>query len=676
MKKTFVASGLAILIVLLAWWKFTATDEPVQLEPSFVETDLTEAETELPPAKLANGVPEGVETEPPARDADARQTPESTRTFDVVCEDADGNPVAGSEVYLVEVVSGGHGKTVGPIKSDDDGLASFEGIPSDAEPWLLRFYARLPGGDLAGFGQYHVPRGALVEDEHEAAAVVVLAETAALEGVVVVPDATDLSGVTVSVQGLYFHHPESTSPLGETFETRGGSREQLWPRLFSRTPDADGRFGFGELPAQARVRLVARGPGLARATSLVRPPWSGEEIVIDMVREGVIEGDLTYEDDALPVDGLLADGLPAVGVTIVASALHTGRPFETVVDAEGRFRLDGLPENIYDLSLPADFDRSEWTMAATNSLRVLAGQTTDDIHLRLERCALVTGTVSDASTGLPVSMSVAAISGWGKRGRPIGGAFTDSDGRYEIRLPRGRSTLYLANILPEYRYPDDQVRRQVSIGEGETLKEDVNFELPRRDAPRKAITLGRAHGRVVGVDGHPLEGVTVRAYTLHDPDNPILGLYNRTTRTDEEGSYELLVPAAHELHLMAGGPRFSSAEARRFRVEDNGVHEVEVLVLRSGTSFIEGRVVNPVGEPVQGASIWVSSRSKRSLGQDAVLTDADGSFRVEHLLEDEPLDVAVTKPGYARRRYAKVPPGSIDLRLEIRREDGGSGRGE
>jgi hypothetical protein len=236
-------------------------------------------------------------------------------------------------------------------------------------------------------------------------------------------------------------------------------------------------------------------------------------------------------------------------------------------------------------------------------------------------------------------------------------------------LPRGQSTLYLANILPEYRYPDDQVQRRVEIGDSVTLKEDVNFQLPRRDAPQKAITIGRAQGRVIGVDGHPLEGVSVRAYTLHDPDNPILGIYNRTTRTDEKGSYELFVPADHELHLMAGGSRFSSAEARRFWVEEDGVHEVEILVLRSGTSFIEGRVVDSDGEPAQRASIWVSSRNKRSLGQDPVLTDPDGYFRVEYLLEDEPLEVAVTKPGYARRKYAKVPPGSTDLRFEIRREE-------
>ncbi len=264
MKKTLVASGLAFLIVFLGWWKFTGNDEPVQLEPSFVEMDSTESRSEPPPAELVEVVPERVETEPPAGDAETREVPEPGRMFVVACEDADGDPVAGAEVYLVEVASRGHGKTIGPVESDDDGLARFEGIPSDAEPWLLRSYARLPGGDLAGFGELRVPREALVDDEDEVPGVVVLVETAALEGVVIVPDGTDLSGVTVNVEGLYFHHPESLSPMGESFAAGGDSGEQLWPRLFSRTPDANGRFVFGELPARARVRLVARGPGVAR----------------------------------------------------------------------------------------------------------------------------------------------------------------------------------------------------------------------------------------------------------------------------------------------------------------------------------------------------------------------------------------------------------------------------
>ena len=230
----------------------------------------------------------------------------------------------------------------------------------------------------------------------------------------------------------------------------------------------------------------------------------------------------------------------------------------TVVDAEGRFRFSSLPEGVYHISLAAEFDTSEWTMAVQSFVRASPGTTTGGIHLILEQGALVTGTVTNALTGEPIrSMGVAAVNGEKGGTRPAGYVRTDDEGRYAMRLPGGSSKLYLCELLPEYTYARERTQRIVVIAEGATVMEGIDFTLMPKEKPG-SFTFGLARGRVLDDRGAAAIGVPVCSFVLFDPEEPHLaGIFQRGTATDAHGSYELLVPADREVHIRAGGKQYS-----------------------------------------------------------------------------------------------------------------------
>ncbi|MBN1421747.1 MAG: hypothetical protein JXP34_23435 [Planctomycetes bacterium] len=58
-------------------------------------------------------------------------------------------------------------------------------------------------------------------------------------------------------------------------------------------------------------------------------------------------------------------------------------------------------------------------------------------------------------------------------------------------------------------------------------------------------------------------------------------------------------------------------------------------------------------------------------GGEAFRTDAEGAFRLEHLIEGEPVRVTAAKDGYETARIEAVEPGSVDLTIVLRRAETG-----
>lgn len=143
------------------------------------------------------------------------------------------------------------------------------------------------------------------------------------------------------------------------------------------------------------------------------------------------------------------------------------------------------------------------------------------------------------------------------------------------------------------------------------------------------------------------------------------------TFTDEQGYYEVPLTAGKPYKVLATGVEYSFAWTDVFEVGKDERVEVEELRLRRGTLAIDGVVVDPAGQPVERAVLYVSSKNKGQ-GRDfrRPTTDVQGRFRIEYLLEGELLDLRVNRAGYERRSYV-VAPGATGLRLEIHPSESG-----
>ena len=581
----------------------------------------------------------------------------------ILCVDRENNVVPGAEVYLVEKV-GRVGveprplSVLGPVRTNEMGVAVFAGVPvrhANGFGWTRTAYARLPGR-MAGIGdQRYWPNvsTSLPDDPLK----IMLAKTAEVTGVITVPEGFASDDVTVRVMTLMIR--SAKVPMQPVmFQRRGPGRRDLWPQLFEVTPDAQGRFAFQDLPSNAMVYLAAEGPGLGQAQFMSDEPRSLSEIAFKMSSQGVIEGTLSYKDT----------DKRAEGVTLMASPqnmVFVRETFESVVDANGRFRFAGLTVGAYNIALPRTFDRSEWTMPVRGLVQVSAGQTVRGIDLQLERGAMVSGIVTDAETGLPLDgVHVSALSGIEQRQSSVGSTRTDDEGRYTLRLPSGQTRLHLSAVPKGYAYPRHPGHVALRIAEGETHKEGVNFAVSRAQPAPPSPTYGTARGRVLGPDGTPFEGIRVETQTEWQ-ESDIRFYPSSRGHTDGAGRYELTVVAGREFWIRTGGGQYSTPKSKTFNIGEGGFHEVEDLVLRRGTSFIEGQVLDGEGGPIEGAIVEASSPSKGGRIADEPNTDSEGRFRIEHLMVDEPLTVVVRKLGYEYRNWNSIPPGTKNLRFTL-----------
>src|SRR5690606_1598337 len=89
--------------------------------------------------------------------------------------------------------------------------------------------------------------------------------------------------------------------------------------------------------------------------------------------------------------------------------------------------------------------------AVVPNVRVPAGSVLENCTLRVEDGVVANGVVLDETTGEGVSnVQIIATSGGEYISQAINDAFTDSEGRFEIRVPRRGSAVYVASYPTRY----------------------------------------------------------------------------------------------------------------------------------------------------------------------------------------------------------------------------------
>ena len=247
-------------------------------------------------------------------------------------------------------------------------------------------------------------------------------------------------------------------------------------------------------------------------------------------------------------------------------------------------------------------------------------------------------------------------------GVPVAGALVE--GRFDLASD-ARSTIAFSAIADEegqftaaplpssYRIScvkdgDAGERRDVRVSR--RLPTDVEVYIE----PKAALA-----GIVVDENGAPVAGLAVRARAARGVRPRPLA----RTLSDAEGRFVFrgLVPGPTDVQAQFENSFAASTGLARTALP---YPEVE-LVLRTAHHRLEGRVVDPNGAPIEGASVGARSRDRRLGVRRSTASDAAGRFVITGLVPG-PFIVHAQADGFGRvERVHNVGAGPDELELEL-----------
>lgn len=347
-----------------------------------------------------------------------------------------------------------------------------------------------------------------------------------------------------------------------------------------------------------------------------------------------------------PVSGtvLMPDGSPAVRASVEIWDLWKGWLTQTVAsaqaDASGRFDVS-LPVGKYELHA------SSGMMVHMENEKIIEvkadGAVTGPTEIRLEKGALVLGSVIDISSGRFLS---------GVRVRSWGGdhAETGPDGCFRVLLPKGEEsiTAYLEGFAVRSIKIDTQLQNSMALLI-ETTPEGV------------------LKGRVTDQAGKPIAGASIissdRPYRFHEGKSDANGEY--ALRGLDPGSRASIGVQADGYENIWEKP-VVFPQGQREVVMD---FQLEVEKHRT----ISGRVTDHTGKPVKDAKVSYGG-SDADVDYREVLTDADGRYTLAEVDRSNNI-VLVRAKGFAPEfRYVKAGSGPVaaDFDLQPGHSVGGS----
>ena len=144
----------------------------------------------------------------------------------------------------------------------------------------------------------------------------------------------------------------------------------------------------------------------------------------------------------------------------IPSWIYSRSTFRTKTDANGRYRIGGLPDA--EFAMHAEPVQRKWVVRP-RILRLGVAQHRRDVVMELGHAVEVTGVVVESGKGSPIERaSVIALTD-GDPAIRMGNCTTDSQGRFTLRLPAGRAKLYFGSVPSGFVYPDPQIVAEIEV---------------------------------------------------------------------------------------------------------------------------------------------------------------------------------------------------------------------
>jgi hypothetical protein len=442
------------------------------------------------------------------------------------------------------------------------------------------------------------------------------------------------------------------------------------------TADADGRFTLAGLGRDRAAGLRVGGPGQADQYVQValKPDYRPTVPAVRVAGQPPLSGpDLTVVlAPSTPVTGSVRDtatGKPVAGVRVTARVPNDASGLAVIAntDAVGRYRLDGLPKAAKRFVL---FDPGAGSPLLHFYAAVpdTAGFAPVEVNVELHRGVVVTGRVTDRTTGRPVradvyfgvlvtNEAIKTIPGLSLAGGPIGGeesshAETDADGRYRLTVVPGPGVLCVRAMGAGRRYARPVVATEdrdpafykadwdefMVYGSRHPLDELSAYRIIRPAVGTTDLAADfapvpgvRRTGRLVDTDGEPVAGAEVFGLAAGG------GPRKLPTLAAAEFAVEGVNPdRPHRLLFRHAGRKIAGT------VVLTETDAAPVTVVLRPTATLAGRLVTAAGEPrakvrvtaeYADASLWELSAIDRYTAAP-VWTDAAGRFRIDAIAAD------------------------------------------
>ncbi len=553
-------------------------------------------------------------------------SPAMTITGQVV--DNKARPVQGAEVVVCESYRIGvfdqDAKMISPVvKTDAEGRFALQAdVTTQRDVFIV---ARKPGlayawewlnCSLDTLGRKHFP--------------LVLEPAGVLAGQVVDPNGKPVAGARIQAT------PVRTYGFSAVIEGWHVPGPQVW---FEVSTDAQGRFRFEQLAADASAGLRVQAPGCetrhAFRLHIMEScgfPVGGPDIRLALPRTGTVRGRVVDRE-----------GRPAVGVELM---IHSGRQHEDITnlylvrratsDRAGTFTFEGIPEGPQEIKvLTPEQGPVLWT-STTSGVSVQAGGTTE-ATIRLDKGNVLEVTVLDARSRRPMPGARLDASGQQRRQGQV--ATADAKGVARVRVPADSYTVVVS--APHF----SRSQNTVNVPEGQTV---------RREALLPASPT--MSGRVFDPKGQPMADVTVVIHPFGDR------MYTQA-QGRFEGGYDERYPPKWVMAQVAG-----SGWAAAVPVSD----PARPVELRPGPAWtLTGRVADPNGVAIPAARVFLTLDSQFCLSDMGVevLSDPAGRFEMKAIppvQTDFKYSLSVAVAGYGPAHYLKLFPSgpagaSVDL---------------
>ena len=310
-----------------------------------------------------------------------------------------------------------------------------------------------------------------------------------------------------------------------------------------------------------------------------------------------------------------------------------GRDGEAKTDEQGAFTVTGLGEGPFTVVASApppgtvpesgkkvdgQTKRTTWWRARADG--VAPG--TSGLELALKKPEGIAGRVQD-ETGAPVTkFRIEALRDtkgpFGNlRGEQTKDDFEDKEGRFLVAgLSEGAWKLY-------------------AIAEGYGLPDPATFDVPRAaDAPELVVTIVRAAsvaGTVKGPHGELVAGAKVTVATEGPSWQAMLqgGPKQPVATSEADGTFLLEGLRAGTTSIVGTSEKLAKSLPLELTLEVGKRFEGAEIVLRDGGT-LTGEVFGEGGKPAQG--LLVQATQMKDFDSQMTFSDAEGEFRIEHLL--------------------------------------------
>ena len=386
----------------------------------------------------------------------------------------------------------------------------------------------------------------------------------------------------------------------------------------------------------------------------------------------VIQGRVIADDSGDPISNA------KVGFATAATARAT------LTDRDGRFAIDAPPGVARLTIAKAGYARRDVAVPSAPA----------PADIRLARTAIITGRIVDAA-GEPASnvlVRADAVKPDGQGLSPITIVTTDDRGEYRLSgVSAARIAVSVQGIgNPALYFPGVESAADAELFEvkaGDEL-EAINFALPyaappaggwilvgppgTTAPPRPAEGTATVRGRVVSATGGVLAGARVSLLQVEGRGGVV------STQSERDGQFQIAGIAPGSFFIAANLTGFSGSALPLGRPLSVTATGADVELTLTPWSSVTGRVLDELGEPVQGASVQLlrlqfqdGRRRLVSVG-GARQTDDRGAFRLfavppgEYILAASASDVSTAElPGYVRSFYPGVAEAASSPFLSI-----------